>query len=216
MLMLGESILSLLIVNVTQGESYYATFFCGILTTVLLQQLHYNSQPHDPDHHAMKRNKDAGVWWNFTNYLYSASLIAVGVSFKLFMYDFTYQGRRLRLEDDNILDQRFLAGPSVKASSKTIATVFSISMALTFFFLDALVLFHRGLKENYNRCVCKRTKKMNVKGMILVVARVLLIVFFATLSQYVTDPSKLAMFGLLGVVAQLSCRNLGFLFFAEF
>lgn len=53
--------------DVTEQEEYYTTFFCGILTVIALQYLHYRSQPHDPSLHAMRRNKDAGIWWVITN-----------------------------------------------------------------------------------------------------------------------------------------------------
>jgi hypothetical protein len=36
MLMLGESVLSLLIVEVAEGSSYYKTFFSGIISITLL------------------------------------------------------------------------------------------------------------------------------------------------------------------------------------
>ena len=44
MLMLGESILSLLIVDVVDGDPRYdATFYAGILSVILLQYLHYRT-----------------------------------------------------------------------------------------------------------------------------------------------------------------------------
>lgn len=61
------SILSLLIVDITVKEEYYTTFLCGIFTIVALQYLHYRSQPHDANLHAIRRDKDAGLWWTFTN-----------------------------------------------------------------------------------------------------------------------------------------------------
>ena len=144
---LWNSILSLLIVDVSEGEDYYLTFFCGILTIVSLHYLHYRSQPRSADLHAARRNKDAGVWWNITNSIYSASLIGVGVAYKLFMYEFTYEARRLQNEDD-VHEERLLAQSVSSASNKqAAANVFSASMALVFVCLDVMILFHRGLKR---------------------------------------------------------------------
>ena len=75
MLMLGESIMSLLIVDVPKEDGdYFATFYCGLLTVILLQVLHFRSQPHLADQHATRRDKTAGVWWNVFQYIYSMAL----------------------------------------------------------------------------------------------------------------------------------------------
>jgi hypothetical protein len=215
-----HSILSLLIVDVTEGHDYYTTFFCGILTVVALQYLHYRSQPYNADFHAMRRDKDAGIWWSITNTLYSASLILVGVSYKMFLYDFTYEARRLE-EEEYIHNERFLAGSgggglSTEERQQAAANVFSASMALVFICLDVMLLFHRGLKTSIGRCQCVHSKTKNYRGIILTVARIALILFFATLSQYENnDPQQLAILGLAGVVAQLIIRQLGSVFFVE-
>jgi hypothetical protein len=47
MLMLGESVLSMLIVDITESAEYYKTFFSGILSITLLEFLHFRSQPHE-------------------------------------------------------------------------------------------------------------------------------------------------------------------------
>ena len=208
--------MSLLIVDVPGGDDYYITFFCGILTTVSLHYLHYRSQPRSADLHATRRNKDAGVWWNITNCFYSASLIGVGAAYKLFMYEFTYEARRLQ-DEDNMRDERFLAESINSAGRKqAAANVFSASMALVFTFLDVLILFHRGLKSSINRCKCARTKTRNKKGILLTIVRVAITLFFATLSQYESDPRRLSVLGLGGVVAQLIIRRLGFIIFADY
>ena len=64
MLMLGESILSLLIVNDisrNNESSYYLTFYLGIISVTLIQFLYFKSQAHDADHHAMRRTRNAGI-----------------------------------------------------------------------------------------------------------------------------------------------------------
>lgn len=59
MLMLGESVFSLLIVAPLEDPDYYTSFFCSLLTVILLQYLHFKSQPEAADHHAMRRSKNA-------------------------------------------------------------------------------------------------------------------------------------------------------------
>lgn len=60
MLMLGESILSLLVVNnvsETSEVKYYFTFYMGIVSVSLIQYLFYKSQPHSPEHHGTQRRE---------------------------------------------------------------------------------------------------------------------------------------------------------------
>ena len=72
MLMLGESILSLLIVDVPdEDKDYYATFYSAMLTVILLQYLHFRSQPNHADGHALRRDKDAGVGYTIMQAIYS-------------------------------------------------------------------------------------------------------------------------------------------------
>ncbi|KAI2491721.1 hypothetical protein MHU86_22830 [Fragilaria crotonensis] len=217
MLMLGESILSLLIVDVSDGEDYYVTFYCGILTVVSLHYLHYRSQPHDADDHATRRHKDAGIWWSMVNAVYSASLIAVGVSYKLFMYEFTYGERRLENGEDSLIERDLAGGVGLTSDERrqAAANVFSAAITLVFVCLDLMILLHRGLNSSINRCQCPKTKVMNWNGILLTVARISLALFFATLSQYATNPQHLSVLGLAGVVAQLIIRKLGRIIFLD-
>lgn len=211
------SILSLLIVDVSEGEDYYLTFYSGILTVVSLHYLHYRSQPHDADNHATRRHKDAGVWWGMVDAIYSASLIAVGVSYKLFMYEFTYGTRRLEGGEDSLKERDLAGGVGLTSDERqqAAANVFSAAMTLVFVCLDLIILLHRGLNSSISRCQCAKTKVTNWKGVLLTVARISLALFFATLSQYATDPRHLSVLGLAGVVAQLIIRKLGRIIFLD-
>jgi hypothetical protein len=141
MLILGAGILNLLIADISGGSDYYVTFYCGILTVVLLQYLHFRSQPHNPDDHAMRRNKDAGVWFGFVNGVYGASLLCVGATYKLFLYEFTYAARRLE-------EQRELAGGGSESTTEERrqqeAYLFGGAMALVWFCSDVILLLHWG------------------------------------------------------------------------
>ncbi|CAB9505398.1 expressed unknown protein [Seminavis robusta] len=209
MLMLGESLLSLLIVDVSENDNYYATFFSALLTVILLQYLHFRSQPHHADAHAWRRNKDAGVGWTGMHQIYSAALVSLGAAFTLMVLEFTYQTES---DDDN--HRRFLAGGGAskyepKDRRQRTALLFSISLATIWFCLDCMTIFHLGIKTSHHRCQCSKSKVLNVKGIILVMIRVGLILFMATLGLYETDPQNLAIIGLFGVVLQLILRKLG-------
>lgn len=210
MLMLGESILSLLIVDVDENDDYYATFYSALLTVILLQYLHFRSQPHHADSHALRRSKNAGVLWTLFHQIYSAALIAVGAGFTLLVLEFTYDDYP-GSEGDH---RRFLAGGGglsyePEERRQRTAHLFCISLATVWFCLDCMTLFHLGFQNSHDRCQCARSKKFNIKGIVVVLLRVGLLAFMATLSQYETNPETLAELGLVGVVLQLVLRKLG-------
>ena len=221
MLMLGESILSLLIVEVTRENDYYATFYTGILSVILLQYLHFRSQPHHPDEHAMRRKKEAGLGFIYLMKIQSAALILLGTCYKMFLYEYVYEDyenshRTLLWEIP-----RLLAGDSgalqydVEDRQQRIANFFCGSMAIVWLCQDLMMLMHKGLKDNVGRCRCKHTHKTRFVAVALIVPRVGLIVFIATLRGYVTDPLLLAVIGLCGIIAQVILRVISNIVFPD-
>ena len=216
--MLGESILSLLIVDVDEDKDYYTTFYSSLLTVILLQYLHFRSQPHHADGHALRRHKNAGIGWSIFHQIYSAALISMGSAFTLLVMEYTYTGDIVADGDHDDGHRRSLAGGGGGGGSsyydpedrqQRIAHLFCWSLTTIWFCLDAMTLLHLGIKSSHDRCQCEHTKAFNVKGIFLLVCRVGLLVFMATLSQYETDPENLALLGLMGVVLQLAFRKLG-------
>jgi hypothetical protein len=151
MLMLGESVLSLLVVDVNDGFNYYAAFFSGIVSIILLEYLHFRSQPHDPDEHALRRSRYAGVGFYILMQIYSCALVILGTSYKMFLYEFLYEdesvsedtGTTGRRSLQNIINQRFLAGSSdvytrfdTEDRRQRIAYMFSGSLATVWLSLD--------------------------------------------------------------------------------
>jgi hypothetical protein len=205
MLMLGESIFSLLIVNVnTEGNSFFTVFYCGLLTVVFLQILHFQSQPHDADSHAMRRSKNAGIVWRALQCSYSFALVVLGAAFTFFLVasDESYGRRRL---DRDLSDTTTALSATDKQAA---AHMFCGSLAIIFFSLDGMILTHLGFDESQDRCVVKGGR-MNLKGIFVLGARVGLLVFAATLSQWQTQPKYLSIAGLLLVFAQQGARKLG-------
>ena len=224
MLMLGESVLSLLIVGARQDNDYYQTFYCGIVSISLGQYLHYQSQPHHANDHALRRNRERGYAFMILFQLYSAALIILGASYKMMLYEYVPMDtdedsghRRMLLVDVAGEFRRFLAGDNSAALRLTaadrqqrIANFFCGSMAAVWFLSDMLILVHRGIKENLQRCKnTPKPKLIKILAIPLLLARVGLVVFIATLSQYQTSPSYLAFIGLVGILAQVVLRVVG-------
>eukprot|EP00565_Helicotheca_tamesis_P001307 CAMPEP_0185727646 /NCGR_PEP_ID=MMETSP1171-20130828/3277_1 /TAXON_ID=374046 /ORGANISM="Helicotheca tamensis, Strain CCMP826" /LENGTH=650 /DNA_ID=CAMNT_0028396257 /DNA_START=26 /DNA_END=1978 /DNA_ORIENTATION=- len=85
MLMLGEAVLSLLIVETTEVFDYYFVALVGVITVIMIQGLHFESEPSHADNHALWRNMQAGQWYSVFLQLLSMGLIAFGVSYKVML-----------------------------------------------------------------------------------------------------------------------------------
>jgi len=205
MLMLGESVFSLLIVDVSnEGNSFYTVFYCGILTVIFLQLLHFQSQPHDADSHALRRSKNAGIVWNWFQFVYSFALVMLGAAFTFFLV----------LSDDGgeypEERRRRLAGSASSFTGDEVekaGDLFCGSLAIIFCSLEAMSFLHLGFNESQERCVLRGGK--NYTGILLLALKVGVIVFTGTLSQWKTEPKTLSIIGLCTVVFQLVMRKLG-------
>jgi hypothetical protein len=164
------------------------------------------------------------VLWNITNQIYSAALICLGAAFKMFLYEFTYEERRLLFEEemDYETTPRLLAGGggsefSADDRKQRSANIYCAAMAVIWFCMDLMLFLHSGFTKLNGRCRCAETKTYSHKGVVLVFLRVALLGFIATLSQWETDPQKVSWIGLGATCVQLLLRTLGnFLFRDEF
>ena len=208
MLMMGESIFSILIVSVDEeSKEHYGTFYASILSVILLQYLHFTSQPHHADGHAMRRSIRAGIVWHVLNHAYSLALVCLGAAFTFFLTDFNDSDDRRRQLAGGGGDD----GLSGDTRQKRAATLFSESLATVFLCLDGMTLLHLGFHSARNRCVCPRSKKRNYIGIVLVLIRVALIFVTATMTQFTgeTSPEKLSLWGFAAIIVQLIIRKLG-------
>jgi hypothetical protein len=175
--------------------------------------LHFRSQPQDADGHALRRSRTGGFTFTQFQQLYSAALIVLGTSYKMILYEYVYEAtateRRLAGGSDppiaNDIDRR-----------QRIAHFFCISLALVWLCLDVMMLAHKGVQFNLDRCKsCEVHQNRTKYAFIMGIFRVGLIVFIASASQYLTDPSLLALVGLMGIIIQVLLRVAGSFFFNE-
>jgi hypothetical protein len=233
MLMLGESVLSLLIVDVVETNEYYKTFVSGLVSIILLQYLHYQSQPTDPNDHAMRRSFRSGFAFYWLVQVYSLSLIIFGACYKMLLYEFVYRdyevsssysysGKiRRGLLQHVFYHPRWLAASADSYVSQLApedrqqreAHFFSGSLAVIFFCLDALSLAHCGVSAQWHRCECAETRIKKIIAWSLVTCRVALLSLTASMSQFVSDPERVATIGVSIILAQLCVRYIGIYIF---
>jgi hypothetical protein len=83
--MIGESILSLLIIKTTKSSEYYIIASLGTLTVIVIQALKFESEPSHAEGHALWRSTEATMIFSLLIQLLSIGLIAFGVSYKVML-----------------------------------------------------------------------------------------------------------------------------------
>jgi low temperature requirement protein LtrA len=204
MLMLGESVLALLLVESSLGKRYYVTFYAGILTVTIFQYLFFRSQPYGADDHAMRRSRPGGYFFYHMSTIYSASLILVGCSYKMILHYYLFEEE---LEEGGDTNVHLPAGLSLGELETRIAWVYGLSLGVSFISLDGIVISHRGFRANLGRY-------LDVDGRLLLVPIVVtalnytLIFGAMSLALWVPDLAQVSMAGLLIASTQVSIRTM--------
>lgn len=240
MLNLGESIFSLLIIYVPdEGNDFYTTFYCSLLTVMLLHVLHFKSQPMHADHHAWRRSKNAGFLFFVLTHMYTLGLVSLGAAYTFFLleannnnnasdekhrYLMMQQQQHITYYDEGNDLHRWLADTETNVDSEKyehqIARLFCITLALIFASLDLMTLSHLGFEECEQRCYHKcphtKAKKLyNIKGYVLIFFRIAIIFFTATMDLWERNVKNLSIAGLLLVFAQIMLRVLGAIYLGK-
>lgn len=181
-LMLGESILALLIVEQSPGQRYYTTFFSGIIQITILQYLYFRSNPFDADDHATRRSSGGGFLFSYCIIVYSLSLLCVGCSFKMILHLY------LDLEDKEGTIEEILTD-----ESRAIGNLYSWSLAISFLALDVMIISHQGFHVFFSRFW--RGDRFLLRPPLITLAGTSLIVCQALLSQWIDDLEVITVVG---------------------
>jgi len=210
MLMLGESVLALLIVEQSSGLRYYVTFFAGILSVTLFQYLFFRSQPFEADDHALRRSPGAGFSYLWAVKLYSASLILVGCSYKMILHYFLEEEELIEEHGESALQDEEIS-LELEHTRKQIARLFCYSMALSFIALDLMIILHRGFVANFSRF---RVNGKWAWGPLRVSVLVYVLLFITVdMWRWFDRLETLAAAGLMIVIAQVLIRTRGLRYF---
>ena len=224
LLMIGEGILSLLIVETTESRDYYIITTFGVLTVIFIQILKFESEPSHAESHAMWRNMRNAMSYGYLIQVLSMSLICFGVSYKIFLKD-VYKTEEKEKEPDygynDDTQKRRILAPAVEVSDDAIAALFTASLSVVLLSLELMSLTHGGFKKAIDRLYQKAEGDQNVTTarrrpywpiVIIAAFKLALILFTVTLNQWTADPAVLTLCG-FGIVASLALtRVLGWVF----
>ena len=205
MLMLGESVLSLLIAPQSNGARYYVTFYTGVTAVTMLQYLFFRTQPFAADDHAGRRSILGALLFYEMLTVFSGCLIVFGGAYKLTL-------------DQYVLEQTLQPGAMVglytlEQRRGRIANLFCWSLAIGILALDFMIVSHRGFKDNCARFRNPDTGALKVVPAIISLANLSLLVFTATLSMWVQNLELMSVFGLLAVAGNVLLRTFGLRYF---
>ena len=203
MLMLGESVLSLIIVEESAGRRYFVTFSAGIVAVTMMQYLYFRSNPAEADDHAMRRSVAGGFQFFYSILLYSACLIILGCSFKLILHHY--------LDEEEKAEEGEDAEEELQETARRITSMFSWSLAASFFFLDLMVIAHRGWTLNLSRLTDKG--RIRWGPMLCTIGTTSMILLTALLPKFVTNLELLSVVGCAIILAQVLVRTLGYRYF---
>jgi hypothetical protein len=205
MLMLGESILSLLIVDIEHaGKEFYSVFYCALLTVVLLQLLHFQSQPHDADLHVLRRSKNRGILWRLLQGVYSMALVTLSASFTFFLL---FSDDSSSTGNSRLRERRLVTEVDEEAVGDEAAHLFSGALAVIFLSLDVMSLLHVGAEEIRKRCMING--KVKIAAILTFAMRFGIILATGTISQWTKNPNGVTMAGLVFVFVELAMRKFG-------
>jgi hypothetical protein len=180
----------------------------------MLQYLYFRTQPFDADDHAMRRNHAGAFIFYHSIVFYSASLIVIGCSFKTILHHYVDEQEAVSSSSSAVGGSDGGAihdAPLMDDAAQRIAHMFSWSMAASFFFLDAMILSHRGFEANRDRLI--RNGSIHWAPTLIVLFDCTLLVTTATLSLWIRDFEILCLAGCGVVVCQIIMRTRGLQYF---
>mmetsp|Transcript_11704 Transcript_11704/g.28127 ORF Transcript_11704/g.28127 Transcript_11704/m.28127 type:complete len:231 (-) Transcript_11704:756-1448(-) len=200
MLMLGESIFSLLVEEITETDGFYITFYCGLLCVINLEYIHFTSQPMVAERHALVDSKNRAIVVMSIQYLYSASMVGLGAGLTLFLKSFAKAASKKRRLVELAFEGRFLAAGGASLYSayemkERSAIVFCVSLGMVLLCVDILQFLHVGFRRSF-RALERSSFNMRVGIVFFVVMRWALIAFVFTLWIWTTTPDILAAIGM--------------------
>ena len=154
----------------------------------------------------MRRSQAGGFTFWYSIMLYSASLILVGVSYKMMLTVYFEE----KEEEEGETGHRMLHLPlPFEEYKEVISKIYGYALAASLFFLDMMLFSHRGFADTFSRFY-HRSGRPNVKAFVLgtvSVGSMILTCFCGRL--FGSNLTGTSLFGLFIVVYQILARTQG-------
>jgi PAS domain S-box-containing protein len=215
LLMIGEGVLSLLIVETVESREYYTIASLGILTVILIQILKFESEPAHAEGHAMWQNLLNSMCYSYLIQLLSMSLILFGVTYKVFLKAILKDSQKDAEASYGYPNESRMLAASPKMSDDTAAHLFAYSLSVVVLSLELICLTHAGVKKAFDNLVHRpdgETAKPHWPVVFIALFKAGIISFTITMSSWTADPVILTACGCLIVFSLAVTRVANFFF----
>jgi hypothetical protein len=198
MLVLGESVLSLLIVDTTESKMYYFIACIGILNVIVIQAMKFDSEPSHADDHCLWRGVKASYWYSLLIQVLSMGLIGFGVSYKTMLSSVYENHVEFEDEDTSRRSSRSLAA-AAPVTFRSIAALFCGCLCVVLISIELLSTSHKGFMETYKflfRHDGSGLWKLHWRRVVVSLTKLSLLIFTATVPRWIVDDSLEALVGI--------------------
>mmetsp|Transcript_9273 Transcript_9273/g.19554 ORF Transcript_9273/g.19554 Transcript_9273/m.19554 type:complete len:733 (-) Transcript_9273:105-2303(-) len=218
LLMIGEGILSLLIVETVERKAYYFITTFGVLTVIFVQILKFESEPSHAEFHAIWQSFISAMCYSYLMQVLSMALIVFGVTYKLFLNDVVKEAAEDAYDaygGGSKASRMLAASPTIP--DEVTAHVFSIGLSGVVLALELMSLTHCGIEKAFKHMVRPKgsqdeTSTPHWPIVIIALFKVGIILVTMTLSQWTTDPATLTICGFCIVLALSITRVMNFFY----
>ncbi|CAJ1970214.1 unnamed protein product [Cylindrotheca closterium] len=179
MLMIGENVLALLIVETIESVDYYIVTTIGVVTVTTLHFLKHESDPRKPSRHALLRGTSNGLFYSVCVQLFSMTLIAFGVSLRIFL--------EAILKDFNQVPYDI--------ADSAVGTLHCITLTVVLFSLELIHMSHSSSESGRSGFTFCKHEDFSVSLLFVVsaICKTVLLLFTATLPLWKTNPVFLSV-----------------------
>jgi hypothetical protein len=207
MLLIGESVLSLLIVDTIEAQEYYTVAVLGGVTVIIVQLIIFESEPSHALGHALWRSMFTAALYSILIQVLSIGLIGLGASYKVMLTNILLD------QQEAESGHRRLAGASPRISDEVVDALYCGSLSSVLLMLELMLSSHKRVTKSYHQLL-KDLRSFNVQSLnwhflAIAVFKAGLIIYTMTLPAWAQRPLEINLIGFLVVANMAMTRVLG-------
>ena len=185
--MIGEGVVSLLVVNTVRDWDYYIITIFGTLTMMFIQILKFESEPHRAEEHALWRSFHCSMSYSYLIQILSLSLIALQL---------------IEIYREVVPEQCPDAVPLIPFETE--ASLFCWSLTSLLLSLELVKWTHSGRAKAWDHLTkpsAGNAKLLHCRVIITEIFKLILLIVTVMLQYWTTSPWKLTLCGFAVVLA---------------
>jgi hypothetical protein len=207
MLLIGESVLSLLIVQTIEAEEFYSTALLGGITVIIVQLIIFESEPSHALGHALWRSMFTATLYSILIQVLSIGLIGLGASYKVMLTNVFLD------QQEAESGHRRLEGDPLRISDTVVDSLYCFSLSSVLLMLELMLGSHKRVTKSYRQLINDiwsfNVQSMNWHFLAISLFKAFLIIYTMTLPFWASRPLEINLIGFLAVANVAMARILG-------